>query len=103
MADHCPVPFEFEVSVKQTSADYRPNIYIKPTDVPHTLQVSPRAKIENIHSCCKSFGYDTNDVILNIISNISELTDDDIVLIDELWNSKDEFQKKMVNVPSLKP
>lgn len=60
-------------------------------DVPHT---SSRAKIENIHSFCKSFGYDTNDIIQNIIANISELTDKDIVLIDALWNSRDGFQKK---------
>lgn len=63
-------------------------------DVPHTLQVSSRAKIENINSFCKSFGYDTNDIIQNIIANISELTDEDIVLIDALWNSRDGFQKK---------
>lgn len=63
-------------------------------DVPHTLQVSSRAKLENIHSFCKSFGYDTNDIIQNIIANISELTDKDIVLIDALWNSRDGFQKK---------
>lgn len=60
-------------------------------DVPHT---SSRAKIENIHSFCKSFGYDTNDIIQNIIANISELTDKDIVLIDALWNSRDGFQEK---------
>lgn len=60
-------------------------------DVPHT---SSRAKIENIHSFCKSFGYDTNDVIQDIIANISELTDEDILLIDALWNSRNGFQKK---------
>lgn len=63
-------------------------------DMPHTLRVSSREKIENIHSFCKSFDYDTNDIIQNIIANISELTDENILLIDALWNSRDGFQNR---------
>lgn len=60
----------------------------------HALQVTREEKIENIHSFCNSFRYDTKDIIQNIIANIKELTEEDIVLIDALWNSKNGFHKR---------
>lgn len=60
----------------------------------HALQVTREEKIENIHSFCNSFDYDTKDIIQNIIANIKELTEEDIVLIDALWNSINGFQKR---------
>lgn len=60
----------------------------------HALQVTREEKIENIHSFCASFDYDTKDIIQNIIANIKELTEEDIVLIDALWNSINGFQER---------
>lgn len=53
-----------------------------------------KTKIEKLHGFCKSFGYDTLPIIQDIIAVTSELTDDDVVIIDVLWNSMEGLQKR---------
>lgn len=63
-------------------------------DGTHSKEVSTRTKYDKLHSFLKSFGYDTDAIIQYIKAATSELTDDDVVIVDMLCNSMEGLQKR---------
>lgn len=63
-------------------------------DGTHSKEVSTRTKYDKLHGFLKSFGYDTDAIIQDIKAATSELTDDDVVIVDVLCNSMEGLQKR---------